>query len=150
MTKFYKFAAKITFIAWDSKLTGSDFLIQKSLKEPKFSINYMLQTTKIERVGTKIKLYATDRTTSEEKTFEADGIFVFIGLKPNTEFLKGGVVELDERGFIKTDKTLQTNVKGIFAAGDCRSGSTLQIASAVGEGAVAALMVREYLKGLEN
>ena len=145
-----KFAAKITFIAWDSKLTGSDFLIQKSLKEPKFSINYMLQTTKIEKVGTKIKLYATDRTTNEEKTFEADGIFVFIGLKPNTEFLKGGVVELDERGFIKTDKTLQTNIKGIYAAGDCRSGSTLQIASAVGEGAVAALMVREYLKGLES
>ena len=141
-----KFASKITIVAWDSKLTGSDFLIQATLKNQKIQANYMLSTTKLEKADGKMKLYATDRNTNEEKVFEADGIFVFIGLVPNTGFVKESGIELDEKGFIKTDKTFETSMKGVYAAGDCRSGSTLQIASAVGEGAVAALMVREFLK----
>ncbi len=79
--------------------------------------------------------------------FETDGVFIFIGLMPNTGFLKGTAVALDEVGLIRTDSNLQTNVKGIFAAGDVRSGATMQIASAVGEGATAALKMREYLEG---
>lgn len=81
----------------------------------------------------------------ETVTFEADGLFVFVGLKPNTDFLKGSAIELDEIGLIKTDAHLQTNIPGIFASGDVRSGATMQIASAVGEGASAALSIREYL-----
>lgn len=77
---------------------------------------------------------------------EADGVFVFIGLKPNTGFLEGSGVELDERGLIKTDGHLRTSVPGVFASGDVRSGATMQIASAVGEGASAALSIREYLE----
>lgn len=76
--------------------------------------------------------------------FETDGVFIFVGLKPNTGFLAGSGIELDEQGLIKTDKHLQTNVPGIFASGDVRSGATMQIASAVGEGASAALSIREY------
>lgn len=79
--------------------------------------------------------------------FSTDGVFVFIGLKPNTEFLQGTGIELDELGLIKTDKNLQTNIPGVFAAGDVRSGATMQIASAVGDGATAALKIREYLEG---
>lgn len=77
---------------------------------------------------------------------ETDGVFVFIGLKPNTGFLSDSGVELDERGLIKTDERLHTNVPGVFASGDVRSGATMQIASAVGEGASAALSIREYLE----
>lgn len=84
----------------------------------------------------------------ELKTVECDGIFTFIGLKPNTEFLDGSGVELDEQGLIKTDTKLATNIPGIFAAGDVRSGATMQIASAVGEGATAALSLREYIESL--
>lgn len=79
-------------------------------------------------------------------TFDIDGVFVFIGLKPNTQFLAGSGVELDERGLIKTDEHLATNVPGIFASGDVRSGATMQVASAVGEGATAALNIREFLE----
>lgn len=79
-------------------------------------------------------------------TFETDGVFVFIGLKPNTGFLKGSGVELDELGLVKTNERLETNVPGIFASGDVRSGATMQIASAVGEGASAALSIREYIE----
>lgn len=79
-------------------------------------------------------------------TFETDGVFVFIGLKPNTGFLKGSGVELDDLGLVKTNERLETNVPGIFASGDVRSGATMQIASAVGEGASAALSIREYIE----
>lgn len=78
-------------------------------------------------------------------TFETDGVFVFVGLKPNTQFLAGSGVELDEQGLVKTDTHLATSVPGVFASGDVRSGATMQIASAVGEGATAALSIREHL-----
>ena len=80
-----------------------------------------------------------------EVVFETDGVFIFVGLKPNTGFLKDSGIELDEQGLIKTDKHLSTNISGIYASGDVRSGATMQIASAVGEGATAALSIREYL-----
>jgi len=74
-----------------------------------------------------------------------DGLFVFVGLMPNTGFLADSGVELDEVGLVKTNEHLETSVEGIFASGDVRSGATMQIASAVGEGASAALSIREYL-----
>ena len=72
-------------------------------------------------------------------------MFVFIGLTPNTQFVRD-LVDIDERGFIQTDGTLQTSVEGVFAAGDCRAGSTKQAASAAGEGAAAALAIRRYVE----
>lgn len=82
---------------------------------------------------------------SEPIVIDTDGVFIFVGLKPNTQFLSGSGIELDEQGLVKTDNKLQTNISGIFASGDVRSGATMQIASAVGEGASAALSIREYL-----
>lgn len=79
-----------------------------------------------------------------------DGVFVFVGLSPNTEFLKNTGIELDGQGLIKTDQHLQTNMPGVFASGDVRSGATMQIASAVGEGASAALSIREYVDCLKS
>lgn len=77
-----------------------------------------------------------------------DGIFVFIGLSPNTQFLKNSGIIMDKQNFIKTDKDLQTNIPGIFASGDVRSGSIKQIACATGEGAIASISIREYLSNL--
>lgn len=79
---------------------------------------------------------------------DTDGVFVFVGLKPNTEFLAGSGIELDSQGLVITNAHLETNIKGIFASGDVRSGATMQIASAVGEGASAALAIREYIDEL--
>lgn len=83
---------------------------------------------------------------SGDKVFDCDGVFVFAGVIPNTDFLDGSGVELDETGHIKTDHELMTNVRGIFASGDVRSGATKQVASAVGEGVTAAISIREFLK----
>src|SRR5438309_1884156 len=71
----------------------------------------------------------------------------FIGLTPNTAIVQGQV-QMDERGFIETDVGLQTSMQGIFAAGDCRAGSTKQAASAAGEGAAVALAIRRYIQPL--
>ena len=71
---------------------------------------------------------------------------MLIGLSPNTKFLIGSGIGLDEVGLIKTDLNLETSIPGVFAAGDVRSGATMQIATAVGEGATAALKMRQYLE----
>lgn len=86
------------------------------------------------------------KSSGEPVTIDTDGVFVFIGLLPNTDFLKSSGIEFDEQGLIKTDKDFSTSVPGVFASGDVRSGATMQIASAVGEGASAALAIREYLE----
>jgi thioredoxin reductase (NADPH) len=74
-------------------------------------------------------------------------VFVFVGLTANTQLVQG-LVKLDERGAIETDPTLQSSVPGIFAAGDARTGSTKQAASAAGEGAAVALSIRRYVEPL--
>lgn len=74
-----------------------------------------------------------------------DGVFVFIGLKPNVEIVRN-LVDIDRGGFIVTRDTMMTRTPDLFAAGDCRAGSIQQAASAAGEGAAVALMVRNYLR----
>jgi thioredoxin reductase (NADPH) len=140
-----RFASKIDLLV-RSKLRASDVLI-KELEKHKDKITVHLGTTTDEIVGKDGKVVKVVGTKDGKKTdFPTDGVFVFVGLLPNTQFLTGSGVELDEVGLIKTDNELHTNVPGVFAAGDVRSGATLQIASAVGEGATAALMIRKYLE----
>ena len=133
-----------------STIKASDVLkhdLQKFVDEGKITVH--LDTTPDEIIaenGNVTKVLATKEGKKTE--FETDGVFIFVGLKPNTGFLDGSGVELDEQGLIKTDQHLETNIKGVFACGDVRSGATMQIASAVGEGATAALSIREYLDGL--
>src|SRR5439155_5563864 len=86
-----------------------------------------------------------DTATGEKKEITPAGVFVFIGLTPNSHVVKD-LVQLDEFGFIQTDMALQTSLPGVFAAGDVRAGSTKQAASAAGEGAAAALAIRRYLE----
>ncbi|MCW5854326.1 MAG: FAD-dependent oxidoreductase, partial [Anaerolineae bacterium] len=88
-----------------------------------------------------------NKVTGQTDTLHPKGVFVFIGLSPNTKWLPE-TIRRDGTGFIETDLTLMTSLPGVFAAGDARQGSTKQAASAAGEGATAALMMREYLKGV--
>jgi len=136
-----------------STITASDVLqhdLQKYIDEGKVTVR--LETTTQEIVineegrvtGVKIK------EKGEAKDLPIDGVFVFVGLKPNTDFLAGSGVELDEVGLVKTNQHLETAVDGVFASGDVRSGATMQIASAVGEGAAAALSIREYLDNFDR
>lgn len=118
--------------------------LQKFVDEGKVTIH--LQTTPEEIVATDGRVSAVNVIKSgAAETLVVDGVFVFVGLLPNTQFVEGSGIELDELGLIKTNQRLETNIEGIYASGDVRSGATMQIASAVGEGATAALSIREYL-----
>lgn len=145
-----KFASKIDMLVRGPEFRASDVL-QHELEKHKDKITVHFNTTTDEIVGADAKVtkvVGTDKITGKKVDFPTDGVFVFVGLDPNTKFLEGSGVELDERRFVKSDIHLMTNVPGIFVAGDVRSGATMQIASATGEGATAALMIREYLEDL--
>lgn len=135
-----------------STIKASDVLqreLQHYVDEGKVTVH--LSTTTDEILATDGRVSSVQATKDGEAlTLETDGVFVFVGLSPNTGFLEGSGIELDEIGLVKTDKHMSTNIKGVFASGDVRSGATMQIASAVGEGAVAALSIREYLDELSR
>lgn len=135
-----------------SKLRASDVLqkeLQKYVDEGKITLHIGATT---DEVLIKDDKFAGIKTTTDGVQTElmADGLFVFIGLIPNTQFLADSGVELDPAGHIITNEHLETSVKGVYASGDVRSGSTMQIATAVGEGATAAMKIREYLDELKR
>jgi thioredoxin reductase (NADPH) len=145
-----RYASKIEILVRGPKFRASDVLV-KELENHKEKITVHFNTTTDKIVGKDNKVVGVVGTSNgKESTFETDGVFIFIGLKPNTGFLAGSGVELDEIGLVKTNDLLETNIKGIFCAGDVRSGATMQIASAAGEGATAALNIRKYLEALER
>ncbi len=139
-----KFASHIDMLV-RSDLRASEVLIKELEANSKITIHR--GTTTDEIIGQDNKVVKVIGTKDGKKQeFITDGVFVFVGLLPNTQFLNTSPLELDEVGLIKTDLNLQTNIPGVFAAGDVRSGATMQIASAVGEGATSALRIREYLE----
>ena len=146
-----RFATHIDLLV-RSTIKASDILkrdLQKYVDEGKITVHI---GTPIDEIITKDGRVISVRAIKNGKpiVIKTDGVFIFAGLRPNTEFLIGSGIELDKDGFIKTDAKLQTNIPGIFASGDVRSGATTQIASAVGEGATAAISIREYLHNLDR
>ena len=143
-----KFASHIDLLV-RSEIRASEVLqhdLQKYVDEGKITVH--LNTSTDEILGEDGLVKKVVGTKNGEKfEFETDWVFIFVGLLPNTQFLANSPIELDEIGFVKTDRHMQTSMPGVFAAGDVRSGATMQIASAVGEGATAALIMREYLDG---
>lgn len=146
-----RFASHIDLLV-RSTMKASDVLqkeLQKYIDSGQVTLHLNTVTKAILAPEGNVKSVAVEKE-GQQKEIDIDGIFVFVGLKPNTQFLSGSGVELDELGLIKTNNHLETSVRGIYASGDVRSGATMQIASAVGEGATAALNIREYLDSLKN
>jgi thioredoxin reductase (NADPH) len=144
-----QFADHVTVLQGMKQLTATKLLQEKVLNHPKMSVllDTKIQSFNANAVG-KLESITVDHDGKEE-TYETAGAFVFIGLDPNTGFLDNAL-DVDGRGFIVTDPMFRTNVDGVFAAGDVRSGSTKQIASAVGEGAAVAIQIRYYLDALSE
>ena len=135
----------VTILVRGSRMTASKIARDKLPQYPNLSVRYKTEVTGFEGEGGHLKaVRVRDEESGAEETLPTAGAFLFIGLSPHTEFLKG-TVDLDPHGFIQTSDTLETSLPGVFAAGDCRHGSTKQIAAAVGEGATAALMIRHRL-----
>jgi thioredoxin reductase (NADPH) len=133
-----------------SKISASEVLqheLDEYVIKGKITVHLATTTDEIIAGDGKNVSRVNGMANGEKVGFDTDGVFVFIGLLPNTQFLANTTIELDEIGLIKTDENLETAMKGVFASGDVRSGATMQIASATGEGATAALKIREYLEG---
>lgn len=146
-----RFASHIDLLV-RSTVKASEVLqneLKKYVDEGKITVH--LGTTTDEIIGEEGKVTKVVGTKDGKKVeIPTDGVFVFVGLKPNVEFLEGSGIELDHRHLIVSDDDLMTKIPGVFVAGDVRSGATMQIASAAGEGATAALKIREYLEGREH
>ena len=160
-----KFADHVTVLVRGRAFKASQVIQQKVLDHPRIEVRW--QTEVQEFIGEKAKLNrirVRDNRTGNEEELAVDGAFIFIGLIPNSAFLEGSGVALDRWGFVVTGHSLrhgekefqfpagreplmlETSLPGVFAAGDIRDASTKQVVSAAGEGAAAALMIREYLK----
>ena len=140
-----QFADNVTVVQSLAQLTANKLLQDKVLNHPKMKVRLNSSVTSFnpDEAG-KLKS-VTISCEGKEEEHETAGAFIFIGLDPNTGFL-GGSLTLDDQGFVVTDHSFQTSVEGVFAAGDVRSGSTKQMASAVGEGAAAAIQIRYFLE----
>ena len=137
--------AHVTLIEWDTKLRADAVLQNKLRSLPNVSIVMNAQTTEVLGDGAKVNGIAyTDRGTGEAKTIELEGIFVQIGLVPNTEWLKG-TLALSPRGEIEVDAHGAASVPGVFAGGDATTTPYKQIVIALGEGAKAALSAFDYI-----
>lgn len=160
-----KFVEKVTLLVRGDKLAASQVILEKTLNHPQIEVRFNTEVTKFTGAGSKLKaVEIKDRKTGASETIHPSGVFVFIGLTPNSSVLEGTGVELNKWGFVQTGHDLvhggrqipafngrepmflETSMPGIFAAGDVRQGSTKQVASATGEGATVALLIREYLK----
>ena len=141
-----KFAKHVTVLEQSDKVAGSKILHNKVSAHPKMDLR-LNSTVASFNPDSNRRLESLTVTGPDGETYDqpAAAAFVFIGLDPNTGWLNG-LVDLDQRGFIVTDRMMQTSVLGIFAAGDVRAGSTKQLASAVGEGAAVSLQIRHHLE----
>ena len=138
-------ADKVTILT-RGELRASD-LVQGSVRSnPKIEIHTQVDILDFERRDGRLSAVLTrNRETGQERRFEPEAAFVFVGLDPNTRFLRG-IVDLDARGFIVAPDGYATSLDGVFAAGDVRSGATKQVGSATGEGIAALLSVRRALE----
>lgn len=142
-----KFARHVTIVVRGDRLTASKAVVEKIEAQPNIDVLYNTMTEEFKGDARLGSVVLRDAGSGERRELNPAGVFVFIGLSPNTGIVKG-MVDLDERGFIATGDGLETSVPGIFAAGDCRVGSTKQAASAAGEGAAVALGIRRYVEPL--
>ncbi|MEJ2701877.1 MAG: FAD-dependent oxidoreductase [Sedimentisphaerales bacterium] len=146
-----KYAEKVTILHRRDEFRASRVLVEELLakaNEPNsnLTIKYSTVATAIQGDGKVRSARLKDVKTGREEDYPCDGVFIFVGMVPNTGFLRG-FVELTDQGFIKCDCAyLRTSVPGVFVAGDCRIGAAMQLATAAGDGVVTAMMLKQYFR----
>jgi len=144
-----RFASKVTIIHRRDRLRAVKGLQEKLFANPKVEVKWNSVVTEIsgEKLVKSVKIQ--DKKTKKSQTIECKLVFIFIGILPNTGFLKG-VVDVDEKGFVITDQDMASSQSGIFAAGDVRKKLLYQISTAVGDGATAAFNAQKYIEELKG
>jgi len=139
-----RFADKVTVFHRRDKLRASAILQERAFANPKMEFVWNTVVTEIlgEDAVTGVRLH--NRETGEESTMDVAGVFIFIGQHPNTGFL-GGLVPLDEGGHALVSEWMETELPGLYVAGDARRNSARQVVSSAGDGATAAIAAEHYL-----
>ncbi len=146
-----KYAKKVTIIHRRNEFRADKILVEELLAkaaEPNspLVIRYDSVVAAIQGAGRVQSVRLKNVKTNREEDYPCDGVFIFVGMVPSTGFLKGEV-DLTEQGFIRCDSaSLRTSVPGIFVAGDCRVGATMQLITAVADGVNAAMMIKQYFR----
>jgi thioredoxin reductase (NADPH) len=135
-----KFASKITIVHQFDRLQANKTAQEKAFANPKISFLLSHEPRAFKKAGEKMVVEVEDLKTKELKSLTSDGIFVFIGQKPNLEMF-GGEMELDQWGYIKTDEDKRTNIDDVFAVGDVTSKKYRQITTAIADGTIAAIAI---------
>ncbi len=146
-----QFAEHVTILEYADKPNASIVLQEKIYDCGKISVktNQEVREFLVNQDRRLAGVRIVDRVTGEERVDYPDGVFILIGMEPNSEVFKP-FLDTDDHGFIVTSDSLETSIPGVFAAGDVRARSTKQAASAAGEGATAALMMRQYLQRMKT
>jgi thioredoxin reductase (NADPH) len=139
-----RFASKVYVVHRRDEFRAVKYVQEKALAEEKIVPVMDSVAEKVEGSDAVTGLTVKNVKSGELSTLEVEGAFIFVGVSPNSEFLKG-LLPMDARGFLQTDENLATSVPGIFAAGDVKDKTLRQIATAVGEGALAATMADHHL-----
>lgn len=142
-----RFGSRVIVIHRRDQLRATRILQERAFAQPKVEFVWDTVVRSIEGEGEVSALRLTNVKSGEESTLEASGVFIAVGIRPNTGYLKG-VLALTPEGFILVDGRMATDVPGVFAAGDIRAGSPRQVSSAVGDGAIAAISAEEYLSSV--
>ncbi len=146
-----KFAGELTLVHRRQEFRATKVLAEELMQKVNGSggnIKLKLDTVVVAIEGDKKveKVRLKNVKTNKEELLPCDGVFIFVGMVPNTSFLKG-FVDLTDAGFVKCDVGfLRTKVPGVFVAGDCRTAAAMQLATAVGDGVNAAMMTKQYLR----
>ncbi|MCG8473740.1 MAG: thioredoxin-disulfide reductase [Desulfobacterales bacterium] len=141
-----KFAKKVYLVHRRDQLRATKILQERALENENIEMVWDSVVTGMDGLFGVENVSVKNVKTGEEKKIAADGCFIWIGILPNTEFVDESL-EMDEWNFIKTDANMATNIPGVFAAGDVRSTPLRQIATAVGDSAIAATMAEHYIQG---
>ncbi len=139
-----RYASKVYVIHRRDELRASKILQERAFANPKMEFIWNTVVTSIEGEDAVERLKLRNVVTNEESALDVSAIFIFIGLHPNTEFLKG-TLKTDRGGHIYVNEWMDTEVPGLFAAGDVRANSARQVVSAAGDGATAAIRADHYI-----
>jgi len=139
-----RFVSKLTIVHQFDKFTGNKQAQDKVFNNPKINILFENEPRAFIREGEKIITEVENVKTKERQKLISDGVFIFIGMKPNIELFKGNL-KLDQWGYIKTDEDMRTSIPGIYAVGDVTSKKYRQITTAVADGTIAAMAIAKEM-----
>lgn len=139
-----KFASKVIMIRRYDYFKGEKAMIDEALSNPKIEVMYNWDLVNVDGENFVDKAYIKNTQTGEEKEIEMSAVFGYIGTEPKTELFKD-YINLTPQGYITTDESMQTNIKGVYGAGDVREKQFRQITTAVSDGTIAALTAEKYI-----